>query len=593
MKDDTFDSSRRDILKAALALGAFAGFGSLLPAFAAPGNRRYGNVLAGTAADAHYDLAIRRENFNIAGGLANTATTINGSIPGPLIELHEGHDAVLRVANHLAEDSSIHWHGILLPFEMDGVPGVAFPGISPRETFEARFPVRQSGTYWYHSHSGLQEQTGVIGPLVIHPANPDPFTYDRDYVVLLSDWTFEDPHRVMAQLKKMSAYYNFNERTVGDLFDDIEQKGLGKTIDERLMWGNMRMSSRDIADVTGHTYTYLMNGMHPAANWTADFNPGERIRLRFINGSAMSYFNVRIPGLEMQVVAADGQNIKPVPVDEFQIGVAETFDVIVQPVDDRAYTLMAESMDRSGYARGTLAPRPGMEAEVPPLRERPRRSMKDMGMAMDMDMEKGKMDDTHGAGMEGMHHGDMNMPSMSPVVAKHGPDHHGPGNISVADVQRNRLAERGTGLESVDHRVLVYTDLMRDADDFDTRPPSREIELHLTGNMHKYMWSFDGKKYSEVDGPIEFNYGERLRLVLVNDTMMEHPIHLHGMWMELENGHGKHIPRKHTISVKPAERLSVLINADARGRWAFHCHFLYHMEMGMFRVVRVSEGGAA
>lgn len=579
MKETGFDRNRRKLIQSILALGALSGLGGLLPAYArTKKGELFGNVVGGQPGPVIKDLAIRRESFAIAGGLAEV-TTINGSVPGPLIELHEGHEARLRVTNHLTEDSSIHWHGILLPFEMDGVPGVTFPGIRPGETFEAVFPVRQSGTYWYHSHSGLQEQTGVYGPLVIHPARPDPFEYERDYVVMLSDWTFEDPHRVMARLKKMGDYYNFNQRTIGDLLEDIENQGLGRTINERLMWGAMRMSSRDIADITGYTYTYLMNGFHPEANWSALFNPGERIRLRFINGSAMSYFNIRIPGLEMQVVSADGQNIEPVVTDEFQIGVAETFDVIVRPVEDRAFTIMAESMDRSGYARGTLAPQPGMSAEIPALRKPPERSMIDMGMPMN----HGDMGSQQAGHMrQGMKH------DASPVVARHGPDLHGPGNISVAEVQCNRLAEPGTGLNDVGHRVLAYSDLKRLSDDFDTRPPSREIELHLTGNMEKYMWSFDGKKYSEVDGPIEFRYGERLRMYLVNDTMMEHPIHLHGMWMELENGQGNRIPRKHTISVKPAERLSVLINADAPGRWAFHCHFLYHMEMGMFRVVRVS-----
>lgn len=561
------------------------------------------------------DLEIRAERLAIAGGTGN-GMTINGTIPGPLIELYEGHEALLRVTNHLPEDSSIHWHGILLPFQVDGVPGVSFPGIAPGDTFEASFPVRQSGTYWYHSHSGLQEQSGVFGPLVVHPAKPDPFRYDRDYVVILSDWTFEDPYRVLAKLKKVSDYYNFQRRTVADFVRDVSGTGLVDTVRDRLSWGAMRMNPTDILDVTGYAYTYLLNGAHPDGNWTGLFAPGERIRLRFINGSAMTYFNVRIPDLPMTLVAADGPLVEPFEIEEFQIGVAETYDVVIEP-QDRAYTIFAESMDRSGYARGTLAPREGMTAEVPALRERPLRTMvdmgMDMGMAMGTQMEKdetaaplvaghGGHEDaapTHPGHRPGMRmppseadesrHGAMG--AAGPVVARHAPGGHGPGNASVADVQRNRLGEPGAGLAEVDHRVLVYQDLRSLQPRADaTKAPDREIELHLTGNMERFMWSFDGLKFSEVDGPIELQYGERVRLILVNDTMMEHPIHLHGMFMELDNGHGERMPLKHTISVKGGERLSVLVDAIEPGPWAFHCHLLYHMELGMFRVVRVNGG---
>lgn len=596
MKSKDISLSRRRLLRAMITSGAFMGLNALVPA--------YGRALGGLAKpsqrsphDVEMDLTIRQQTQDIAGGTSDLAMSINDSIPGPLVELYESHNAVLKVHNQLPTSSSIHWHGILLPFEMDGVPGVAFPGIDAGTTFAARFPLRQSGTYWYHSHSGLQEQSGVYGPLVIHPAEADPVSVDRDYVVMLSDWTFEDPHAVMKKLKQMSGYYNFQERIIDDFMDDIDKAGWDKTITDRLVWARMRMSPTDIADLTGYTYNYLMNGLHPAGNWTGVFTPGERVRLRVINGSAMSYFNVRIPGLRMIVVAADGQNVEPVEIDEFQIGVAETYDVVVQPSEDRAYTLFAESMDRSGYARGTLAPREGMTAAVPALRQRPLRTMVDMGMAMSkrkMDRPMADMDraSTHDAapGMSPTVEagtGSMMEPS-GPIIARHGPDQHGPGNLTVAEVQRNRLGEPGTGLENVGHRVLVYTDLKRLARDFDARPPGRELELHLTGNMERYMWSFDGEKFSEVKGPIEFEHNERLRLIMVNDTMMEHPIHLHGMWMELENGHGSAIPRKHTISVKPSERLSVLITPEDKGRWAFHCHLLYHMEMGMFRVVRVS-----
>ncbi len=580
--------TRRRFIQYTGALGIMAGFAGIVPAYAF--QQTGGNTNKYEETNKEINLLIRKHAIDI-GGRDGTAITVNGSIPGPIVRLKEGKEAVIHVTNELDEDTSIHWHGIILPAEMDGVPGVSFPGIKPGQTFTYRYPVEQSGTYWYHSHSGLQEQSGHYGPLIIDPAEPEPFEYDKEYVVMLSDWTFEDPHKVFAKLKKMSDYYNFQKRTIGNFFRDTSEKGFGPTISDRLAWGRMRMSATDIADVTGHTYTYLANGLPPGANWTALFSPGERIRLRFINGSAMSYFNVRIPGLKMTVVQADGQNVKPVKVDEFQIAVAETYDVIVSPEEDSAYTIFAESMDRSGYALGTLATRPGMSAPIPALRERPLRTMIDMGMPMDnMEKESGmKMSNGETATAKADHHqhSSMNM-NAGEIVARHGPDHHGPGNTTVAIVQRNRLGEPGTGLENVDHRVLVYTDLCSLGQKYDKKKPDREIELHLTGNMEHYMWSFDGKKFSEIKGPISFIYGERLKLTMVNDTMMEHPIHLHGMWMVLDNGNGEHNPRKHTVSVKPAERLSVEIDVDALGNWAFHCHLLYHMDAGMFRVVNVS-----
>ncbi|MES1942108.1 copper-resistance protein, CopA family [Salinisphaera sp. T5B8] len=617
------------------ATGLLAGFNALLPAYARSGAARHldtaaARVPGGGARDVLMDVHVRREMIDIAGGHAS-AITLNHSTPGPIVELWEGRNAHLRVHNHLDESTSIHWHGILLPFQFDGVPGVTFPGIDPGATFDVEFPVRQAGTYWYHSHTGIQEQIGQTGPIVIHPAGDDGINADREYVLMLNDWTFEDPHRVIAKLKAVSDYYNFSERTLGDLAEDFRKSGVAATLKDRLAWGDMRMSPRDIADVTGYTYSYLMNGVHPEANWTGLFTPGERVRLRVINASAMTYFNVRIPGLAMTVVAADGKEVQPVETDEFQIGVAETYDVIVEPKAEQAYTIMAESMDRSGYARGTLAPRMGMVAPVPALREQPQRTMIDMGMDMsDMDMgdmtmshEPGqmkmghdKMSMDHGSmqemgtpkkdsGMAGMGHdmkkmahgtgpnaGTMGTGAMmekhGPVIAKHGPDMHGAGNINVANAQRDRLAERGTGLEDVNHRVLTYNQLRNVTAMQDRREPSKTVEVHLTGNMDRYMWSFDGVKYGNST-PIEFPYGERIRLVLVNDTMMEHPIHLHGMFMELENGQGDHLPFKHTLNVLPGSRASLLITADEPGRWAFHCHLLYHMEMGMFRVVRVSD----
>ena len=637
MSDRTHDSDRRRLLRAMGATGLLAGFNALLPAYAREGMTRHLNTAAaqvpgGGARDVVMDVHVRREMIDIAGGRAS-AITLNHTTPGPIVELWEGRNAHLRVHNHLDESTSIHWHGILLPFQFDGVPGVTFPGIDPGATFDVEFPVRQAGTYWYHSHTGIQEQIGQTGPIVIHPAGDDGINADREYVLMLNDWTFEDPHRVIAKLKAVSDYYNFSERTLGDLAEDFRKSGVAATLKDRLAWGDMRMSPRDIADVTGYTYSYLMNGVHPEANWTGLFTPGERVRLRVINASAMTYFNVRIPGLAMTVVAADGKEVQPVETDEFQIGVAETYDVIVEPKAEQAYTIMAESMDRSGYARGTLAPRMGMVAPVPALREQPQRTMIDMGMDMsDMDMgdmtmshEPGqmkmghdKMSMDHGSmqemgtpkkdsGMAGMGHdmkkmahgtgpnaGTMGTGAMmekhGPVIAKHGPDMHGAGNINIANVQRDRLAERGTGLEDVNHRVLTYNQLRNVVPMKDRREPSKTFEVHLTGNMDRYMWSFDGVKYGNST-PIEFPYGERIRLVLVNDTMMEHPIHLHGMFMELENGQGDHLPFKHTLNVLPGSRASLLITADEPGRWAFHCHLLYHLERGMFRVVRVSNIG--
>ena len=595
-------NDRRRFLQSAASISAFAALNAMLPAWAR--SMQVGANPAPTDDTLEFDLAISAHEMQIAGATGNVMS-INNSVPGPLLEWYEGRDVVLNVSNRMTRDTSIHWHGILLPFEMDGVPGVTFHGIKPESTFTYRFPVIQSGTYWYHSHSGLQEQSGVYGPLVIHPQEETAPHYDRDYVVMLSDWTFEDPHAVLAKLKKMSDYYNYQQFTLRDLYATGDMTR-AEALRTKLAWDRMRMMPTDIADVTGATYSYLMNGLHPAGNWTGLYAPGERIRLRFINGSAMSYFNVRIPGLPMTVIAADGQDVQPVETDEFQIGVAETYDVIVEPDGDKAYTLMAESMDRSGFAAGTLATRAGQHAAVPALRKRPLLSMVDMGMDMRADMDMSSMDGKHDAMPAGAHAGhdmtsmrsepadphaghDMgDMSKTGPVVARHGPDDHGPGNIGVAAIQRNRLGERGTGLTGEPHRVLVYTDLKRRAQDFDKRPPARELELHLTGHMERYMWSFDGVQFHEVKGPLEFEYGERLRLILVNDTMMNHPIHLHGMWMEIENGQGDRIPRKHTINVMPGARVSALINADTPGRWAFHCHLLYHMEMGMFRVVRVS-----
>ncbi len=597
MKDDNNSISRRTFLRYAGSLATFAGASAILPSYALAGyGQEKRDVLTPKGPDNIIDLTIGRMPKDI-DGKTGKAIGINGSVPGPLVRMKEGQDVLIRVKNELDEDTSIHWHGILPPFQMDGVPGVSFDGIKPGTTFEYRYTLYQNGTYWYHSHSKLQEQFGHYGPLIVDPAGQDPVEYDREYPVVLSDFTFEDPYEVLEKLIKMEGYYNYQRRDVGEFIGDVKKNGVGDTMKDYMAWGRMRMSATDLLDTTGATYTYLMNGHGPGSNWNALFKPGEKVRLRFINASAgTTAFDVRIPGLKMTVVHVDGQNVEPVPIDEFRIGIAETYDVIVEPKADEAYTIFAESLDRSGYARGTLAPREGMEAVVPELRPRPTRSHKDMGMMMHMggmDMEgdsmkiegmnKDKMD--HGD----MNHGEMHMPALKETPVKHGPDKHGPGAAAIAQNQFNRMDEPGIGLGKDGRKVLVYNDLRSLRPNRDTRDAQREMELHLTGNMERYMWSFDGDQFHQVDGPIEFKHNERLRLTLVNDTMMEHPIHLHGMWMEMENGNGEYNPRKHTLLVQPAQRISALITPRDKGRWAFHCHILYHMERGMFRVVQVAD----
>jgi len=626
MKSTFQPLNRRRFIRVSAALGLLAGLQRIMPAYAFENTGLKASPVGDSEAN-EIDLLIREQQLQF-GKRQGTAITINGTVPGPLVRLREGSDAILRVSNGLKEDTSIHWHGLILPPGMDGVPGVSFAGIKAGETFTYRFPVRQNGTYWYHSHSAGQEQSGHYGPLIIDAAKPEPFQYHREHVVVLSDWTSENPVRIMARLKRRPSYYNFQRRTVGTFFRDVTKNGFKPTVTDRLAWGRMRMDPTDISDVTGFTYTFLMNGFAPESNWTALFKPGERVRLRFINAGAATYFDLRIPGLQMTVVSVDGQHVQPVTVDEIRIAIAETYDVIVEPKEDRAYTIFAEAMDRSGFARGTLATEKGMTAAIPPRRERMVATMADMGMGdmagmksmsggerikggdatsmpgMKMPAAKTKgidpappatnaMPDMPGMKMDAAPMND-SMTKSAPV--KHGPDHHGPGNSAVPMETKSRLNEPGTGLENTGTRVLLYSDLRSLQPSEDSRPAGREIELHLTGNMggERYMWGFDGKKFSEA-GPIKFYYGERVRLTLVNDTMMNHPIHLHGMFMDLDNGAGPNKPRKHTINVKPAERLSLDITADALGNWAFHCHVLYHMEMGMFRIVSVVEnkGGAA
>jgi len=540
------------------------------------------------------DLTIGQMPVNITGN-ARMATVVNNSMPGPILRFKEGDDVTINVTNKLSEPSSIHWHGIKLPNPMDGVPGLTFAGIAPGETFTYRFPIQQSGTYWYHSHSGMQEQTGLFGPLIFEPENPEPYHYDREYVVVLSDWTDEDPMTIVSNLKQQSDYYDFQQRTVGTFIKDASRDGLGPTLKERLMWGDMRMSPTDIMDVTGATYTFLINGLPPAANWTGLFRPGERVRLRFINSASMTTFDVRIPGLSITIVQADGSDVEPIAIDEFRIGVAETYDVLVEPKEDRAYTIFAQAQDRSGYARATLATRAGMAGEVPPMDPPPLRTMADMGMAnmAGMDMSKandGSMSDMTMSGMNAMPGMSMSNSSGMPGSNATGVDPKTlPGNTQVDNVAmapQNRLDEAGTDLDGNRRRVLRYSQLKSNSPVDYPAEATRNIEFHLTGNMERFVWGFDGKKFSDAP-PVPVKLGETVRFVLINDTMMEHPIHLHGFLFTVENGQGNRQPLKHTINVKPGERVSFVYTADLPGRWAFHCHLMYHMEAGMFRTVLV------
>ncbi len=646
---------RRRFVQGVAAAGTLAGLGGLRP-----GEARAAPAPMPLLAGSRFDLTIEPTPINITGR-RRIATAVNGSVPAPILYWRQGDTVTLNVTNRLDVPTSIHWHGVRSPANMDGVPGLSFSGIARGETFVYRIPVHQSGTYWYHSHSGFQEQTGLYGPLIIEPRAGYPVAFDRDYVVFLSDWTDLDPEEVVSNLKYDSSYFNFEQRTVGTFFGDVRRHGLASTVADRLTWGKMRMSPTDILDVSGHTYTFLLNGMPPAANWTGLFRPGERVRLRFINGSTMSYFDVRIPGLTMSVVEADGNSVVPVEVDEFRIATAETYDVIVQPRDDRAYTIFAQSEDRTGYARGTLATRAGTAGPIPPMDPRPIRTMAAMGMGAVDKNDQSRM--TVGAnsavrrapdvmsmgngGMGGMDMGDSSeagmhtrqaeicassashaatavghsptprfvstgggisrsdggtseMPDMSQGNSKGGMGgmemeadpiaarlKGSPEVDNVAMAPTDQLNDPGAGLAGNGRRVLTYADLCAVQRGDDPRPPTREILLHLTGNMERFIWGFNGKKFSEAP-PIPIKLGERVRFTLINDTMMEHPIHLHGLWSELENGHGEYRPYKHTINVKPGEKLSYLVSADEPGHWAYHCHLLYHMEMGMFRTVIVA-----
>jgi len=557
---------RRELLKFML----FSGLAYSLPGFSALRRLEVADFKEKEGL-LEYTLIIRKEPVEV-GKRRGTGVLVNGLLPSPLLRFKEGKEVVINVINEMEEETSIHWHGLYVPNNMDGVPGVVFPGIPPKGRFTYRFPVVQSGTYWYHSHSLMQEQLGLYGPLILESKDGDPIKADRDYVIVLSDWTDEDPHRILSKLKKYPGYYNFQKRTLGDFIREVREKGFSQTLRERLMWAQMRMDSRDIADVTGYTYTYLMNGQTTQENPTFIFKPGEKIRLRFINASSATYFNLQIPGLKMTIVQADGQNVYPADVDEFRIAIAETYDVIVQPKEERAYAIYAESMDRSGFVMGTLAPREGMRAVPPPRREVPELTMEDMG-----------------------HHGHTN----------HGHHHHHEGYRMMLDVKKNpfgvdadmvvesprqRLEDPGVGLRNQKHKVLNYSDLVS-AEEYPIGEPSRTIEIHLVGNMERFIWrmySYDGKRLtSRFEDLIDLKYGEVVRFAIINHTMMHHPIHLHGMWMYLDNGGDALNPRKHTIDVKPGEVVFVNVKADNPGLWAFHCHVLYHMDTGMFRVVRV------
>ncbi len=646
---------RRALLRAAAVSGAGFGLAQALPAWAQPLSTGLARPLP-TVSGSDISLAIGQVSVEVDGKVSR-AIGINGTVPGPLIRLKEGQRVRLRVHNTLDEDSSIHWHGLLVPFEMDGVPGVSFPGIMPRSTFDYEFDLSHAGTYWYHSHSAYQEEDGVYGPIVIDPAGPDPVAYDREHVLVLSDHSPLAGATIYRKLKQMGGpYFNRQRMTLSGLL-----AGRDLTAQERWEWAQMRMDAADIADVTGSTYAFTINGFGPYDNWTGLFTPNERVRLRIINASAQTTFNIRIPGLPMTVVQADGLNVRPVAVDEFQIGTAETYDVVVTP-QDRAYSFVSEASDRSGLGRATLAPREGMSAPVPPLRPRPLLTMKDMGMG-DMDhsgMDHGAMgsgssnpamvrgvDPTAqpnasgelwkltgwketgavvataaAAGMAGMDHAAMGHGSAAASPAAAPMDHaamghtapaaegqaaapmdHGsmgmrdfanapqvdknPGVQTISPMPVDRMGDPGTGLDNVGHRVLTYRDLVALERNPDVRAPSRQLDIHLTGNMERYMWSFDGVKMSEPAEPIPFRHNERVRVRLVNDTMMQHPIHLHGHFFELVTGHGAWSPRKHTVNVQPGGTATFDVTLDAQGDWAFHCHNLYHMTAGMMRVVTV------
>ncbi|WP_226798572.1 copper resistance system multicopper oxidase [Aliarcobacter butzleri] len=604
--------NRRTFVKGVLATSIIASMPINLSANSKISTRIKTTELTGNV----FNLSIEKIAVNITGN-PSIAKTINGMLSGPTLRWKEGDTVTINVTNNLNEDTSIHWHGIILPASMDGVPGFSnFNGIKPGETFTYKFPILQSGTYWYHSHSGFQEQEGVFGAIIIEPKIKDPYEYDREYVISLSDWSDEKPSSVYRKIKLSSSYYNFKQRTVGNFIDEVKEKGFFEAFSERKMWNEMKMTDRDISDVSGYTYTYLMNGENPATGFKALFKNGEKIRLRFINSAAMTFFDVRIPGLKMTVVAADGNNIQPVTVDEFRIGVAETYDVIVEPEVNKAYSIFAQSIDRSGYALGALTFDEKVIAQTPQMDAFPILTHADMGMGgtsdnnsehdmSTMETQKPAKQESamkYGAGMDmssvekpktTMNHSMMghDMSAMNSNQKKEIPitkleESTGVQVDAVAMNPQYRLDDPGVGLRDNGRRVLTYADLKSLTPTTNDKYPDREIILRLTGNMERYMWSINGITYKDAK-PLEFKYGERLRITYINDTMMNHPMHLHGMWSDLETGDDNYLPRKHTIVVQPGSKISFRVNVDAKGSWAYHCHLLYHMT-DMFRKVIVS-----
>ena len=568
--------TRRTFVKGVVVASAFAsGLGSL-EAKNIQSSINKEHDLYGT----EFSLVIGKTAVNLTGTSA-IATTVNGQISGPTLHFKEGDTVTIKVYNNLDVDSSIHWHGLILPPAMDGVPGISFDGIKPKESFTYTITLQQSGTYWYHSHSGFQEQTGVYGAIIIHPKEKDPFEYDRDYVVSLSDWSDEKPESIYRKLKMMPDYYNFKQRTVGDFFSEVKENGFINAFKSRKMWNEMAMTDRDLSDVTGYTYTYLMNGNNPATQFKALFKVGEKIRLRFINSSAMTFFDVRIANLKMTIVSADGNNVEPVTIDEFRIGVAETYDVIVEPQENKSYAIFAQSLDRSGYALGSLTTNAQNLATAPAMDALPILNHADMGMNMgSMKMDKGdKMD------MKSDEKMSKNMPMKKKIPITKLEEARGVQTTMRAMSPQYRLSDPGVGLRDNGRKVLTYADLKSLEGVVDTTYPDREIILRLTGNMERYMWSINGIKYADAK-PLQFHYGERLRITYINDTMMNHPMHLHGMWSDIETGENQ-LVRKHTVIVQPGSKISMQVTVDAKGEWAYHCHLLYHMS-GMFRKVIVA-----
>lgn len=600
------------------------------------------------AAIKEYHLNINEQQVNVTGQPLKRIT-VNGKFTAPLLEFEEGDDAVIHVHNQLKnQDTSLHWHGLLLPGLMDGVPGFnGFKGIAPNGDFVYRFKVKQNGTYWYHAHSKGQEQDGLYGPLVIYPKGKIPVAAhektDRDYVVMLSDFHNSSSDSIMKNLKKSAEYYQNRRETVSDVLKQVKTQGLKATWQDRSMWNQMRMLKTDMSDVTG--YTFLVNGKTPQQNWTGNFKTGDKVRLRFINASAMSFFDVRIPNLKMTVVSADGQPVKPVAIDEFRIGTAETYDVIVEPTQSN-YQIEAESIDRSGFAIGTLHNESAQAlgpVQMPEPRPRALLTMEDMGMS-----HGNGASDEHAGHQMNMQHDMSAMPEMKKEAnyANHDStmmnmDHDMKNNSSREhdhsmmqmkhdmsampemkhDMQAMSASEHDHAMMNMNHempaqsenkpkkdepvygwanastpadmRALQYSDLQSLTPQPDTRAPERELVIRLGGNMERYIWTINGKKFSEAE-PLQVKYGERIRLKFVNDSMMAHPMHLHGMFMQLENGQqAENLPNKHTLIVPPGKTVTALLTADALGEWAIHCHLLYHMSAGMMNkliVAQVNDG---